>query len=164
MKIIFLDPIVWDYNIETPLNQPMVGSQSALCYLAAELARLGHDVSLINNTSSTSNIRGVRCIRWAEGANTKSLNGADVVVVLNVCMGARLRAGGVASRSCFGHITRIRSPWSKVLASLMSAPLGRVFHLSANGWPQISFSHSVSLRSGRGCSITELVSHSLTRT
>ena len=95
MKISFLDPIVWDYNVQTPLTQPLGGSQSALCYLASQLARRGHDVSLTNNTTTTGDYNGVRCVRWAEGANTISLNRADVVIVLNAIWALKLRGAGV---------------------------------------------------------------------
>jgi glycosyltransferase involved in cell wall biosynthesis len=95
MKIAFLDPIVWDYNVDTPLTQPLGGSQSALCYLAAQLARMGHEVSLINNIAATADYSGVRCVRWAEGGNARLLNRADVVIVLNITWGQRLRAAGV---------------------------------------------------------------------
>ena len=41
MNIAFLDSIGWDYDVSTPYERPLGGSQSALAYLAAELARRG---------------------------------------------------------------------------------------------------------------------------
>lgn len=48
LRIVFLDPIEWDYVIDTPRVRPLGGSQSALCYLAEELAKRGHAVALYN--------------------------------------------------------------------------------------------------------------------
>ena len=41
MHLAFFDRIGWDYGADTPYVQPLGGSQSALCYLAAELVKLG---------------------------------------------------------------------------------------------------------------------------
>jgi glycosyltransferase involved in cell wall biosynthesis len=51
MRIAFTDPIPWDYNVESAYQMPLGGSQSALCYLAEALAKQGHDVFLLNNSS-----------------------------------------------------------------------------------------------------------------
>ena len=40
MRIAFLDTNELDYTADTPYRQPLGGSQSAICYLAAELAQL----------------------------------------------------------------------------------------------------------------------------
>lgn len=62
MKIAFADPIACDYTIETPYQQPLGGSQSALCYLAEELASQGHEVFLLNNSKTPRISRGVVCL------------------------------------------------------------------------------------------------------
>ena len=41
MNIAFVDSIGWDYDVSTPYERPLGGSQSALAYLAVELARQG---------------------------------------------------------------------------------------------------------------------------
>jgi len=41
MKLAFLDPVDWDYTPFSPLERPMGGSQSAICYLTPELRRWG---------------------------------------------------------------------------------------------------------------------------
>ena len=51
MRIAFVDLAAWDYTVDAPASVPLGGSQSALCYLAKELARLGHQVSLVNRTT-----------------------------------------------------------------------------------------------------------------
>ncbi len=62
MRIVFADSIDWDFNIDTPYRQPLGGSQSALCYLAEELARAGHEVALLNRTTAPGMVRGVTCV------------------------------------------------------------------------------------------------------
>jgi glycosyltransferase involved in cell wall biosynthesis len=91
VKITFLDPVGWDYNAETPLTQPLGGSQSALCYLATELACQGHEISIVNHITASGEYGGVRSLNWAESANAAFLNQADVVIVLNAALGHELR-------------------------------------------------------------------------
>ena len=50
MRICFVDLADWDYNVDGPTVRPIGGSQSALCYLAIELARIGHDVTAMTGT------------------------------------------------------------------------------------------------------------------
>ena len=57
MKIAVFD-IGWTYTIDTPYNEPLGGTQSAICYWLEEMAVKSHDVYLINN-SPHSIIRGV---------------------------------------------------------------------------------------------------------
>ena len=59
MRIAFVDLAAWDYSINAPASVPLGGSQSALCYLAKELARLGHEVTLVNRTTLTGISDGV---------------------------------------------------------------------------------------------------------
>ena len=49
MKIVFFDPVNWDYSPITPFQRPLGGTQSAVCYLSTALAKLGHQVYVINN-------------------------------------------------------------------------------------------------------------------
>lgn len=95
MKLAFIDPIAWDYSVETPLERPLGGSQSALCYLAAELARQGHEVALVNRIADPGRYAGVLCTGWAVGATAQFLNAADAVVMLNGTGARRLREAGV---------------------------------------------------------------------
>jgi len=91
MRIAFLDPTNLDYTVETPEQRPLGGSQSALSYLAVEIAALGHSVSVINNTSKPGHYRGVNCAHFGFGLSPVILNGFDVVVVLNQALGTALQ-------------------------------------------------------------------------
>jgi len=60
MKIAVFD-FGWTYTVETPYNEPLGGTQSAICYWLEEMAIKSHDVYLINNSSQLL-IRGVHHI------------------------------------------------------------------------------------------------------
>jgi glycosyltransferase involved in cell wall biosynthesis len=93
MKIAFLDPLRWDYDVSTPYQRPLGGSQSALSYLAVELARRGSRVTLFCGTSWPRDIMGVTCIS-TQAVPIGSLDQAfDAFVVLNgpADVGPRLR-------------------------------------------------------------------------
>lgn len=81
-RIAFLDRLPWDYRVDTPASRPLGGSQSALCYLAAALAALGHEVRMVTMTRSPGRIDGVECLSALQGG-FELFRGADVVVVLN---------------------------------------------------------------------------------
>ncbi len=94
MKIAFADPIACDYTIETPYQQPLGGSQSALCYLAEELASQGHEVFLLNNSKTPRISRGVVCLPLPlTNLAPAKLQSLDALVVLNLAgYGAKLRS------------------------------------------------------------------------
>jgi len=62
MNWVFLDRIDWDYDVTSPLERPLGGSQSALCYLALALAARGHSVTTLTGTTSPHVTGGVRCL------------------------------------------------------------------------------------------------------
>ena len=82
MKIAFLDPIGWDYDPLTPLNRPLGGTQSAVAYLAAALARRGHEVRLLNGATAQRRVEGVT-IAPLQGAPLDQLIGLDAVILVS---------------------------------------------------------------------------------
>lgn len=74
----------WDYTIDTPYQQPLGGSQSALCYLAEELAAIGHEVTIVNGVSAPLMNRGV-LLRPLDAETWESFAACDAVIVLNGC-------------------------------------------------------------------------------
>ncbi|BFM40629.1 glycosyltransferase family 4 protein [Synechocystis sp. LKSZ1] len=62
MKITFVDFTPWNYSIGSVYEVPLGGSQSALCYLAMNLAQLGHDVFLVSYISAPQISFGVACL------------------------------------------------------------------------------------------------------
>ena len=95
MKIAFVDMIDWDYTPQTPLEQPLGGSQSAASYLARELVARGHAVTLFNNTRQPGVYFGIECPGLAGGIAADRINGFDAAVVMNSASGRRFRAAGV---------------------------------------------------------------------
>ena len=91
MRIAFFDPTSHDYTVETPFEVPFGGSQSSLCYLAIELAALGHDVATVTQTRKPGRYRGVDCVGPTPGVEKTFLDRFDVIVVLNGAMGKELR-------------------------------------------------------------------------
>ena len=83
MHIAFVDRGNLDYVAETPYREPLGGSQSALCYLAVELAGLGHAVSIINGTTAPGEHAGVNFVNLRIGLGSDFLARADVIVELN---------------------------------------------------------------------------------
>ena len=81
MRIAFIDPTTHDYNIETPFHTPFGGSQSSLCYLAIELAALGHEVSSVTETRDAGRFRGVECVGKRPGLEKGFLDRFDVIVI-----------------------------------------------------------------------------------
>lgn len=92
MKICFMDPIDWDYTVETPYRRGLGGSQSGLCYLCVELAKRGHLVSFANKTTTPGTYLGVDCLGSPSGFAVDFLKSQDAVVVLNTCIGESLRS------------------------------------------------------------------------
>lgn len=85
MRLLFLDPIDWDYTVETVYQQPLGGSQSALCYLAEALARRGHQVTLLSHTRHPGLYRGVSCLALPTlTAEVVRSLAPDVCIVLNM--------------------------------------------------------------------------------
>ena len=84
MKIVFFDPVHWDYSPETPYQKPLGGTQSAVCYLSTALSKLGHQVYLINNISSSKEINGVHCLNLRSNHEfvKKIINSSDIFIVI----------------------------------------------------------------------------------
>ena len=59
MHIAFLDT-TYQYTTDTPYKSPLGGSQSALCYLAVELTRLGHAITIFNRLPGHNESDGVQ--------------------------------------------------------------------------------------------------------
>jgi glycosyltransferase involved in cell wall biosynthesis len=91
MKICFVCFTDWNFSVDTPHLRPLGGSHSALSYLAEELARLGHHVTLVTNTYRPGLRRGVHC-RALAVTPMETLRACDAVIVLNETSFQILRA------------------------------------------------------------------------
>lgn len=95
MRIIFVHRTVVDYTVETPWQRAAGGTEAAVSYLAAELARLGHSVIHLANSSAPGIYLGVECLNHHKSLTKDLLNSADAVIAVNEAMGAWLREIGV---------------------------------------------------------------------
>jgi protein O-GlcNAc transferase len=95
-SIAFLDPSTSDYAVDTPYQQPLGGSQSAVCYLAEQLAALGHRIYMVSRVSRPRVVGDVACLAWREDtAATMDLLewlGVDLAVFVNAPPDPRLAA------------------------------------------------------------------------
>ena len=73
------------FNVETPFQQPLGGSESALCYLAIALADEGCEVFILSNTQEVGYLRGVHCLNYQQTVESGFLRSKtfDCVVVIN---------------------------------------------------------------------------------
>src|SRR5438105_3804849 len=100
MRIVFADFLDWDYNVETPYQRPLGGTQSAACYLAEALAKAGETVFLANHTQAPGVVRGVNCISLHQFDPGKlGTLGADVLVTVMSAGNARGLRGVVGQRT-----------------------------------------------------------------
>jgi glycosyltransferase involved in cell wall biosynthesis len=92
MRLCFLDFSNWDYNVDGPLLRPLGGSQSALCYLAVELAKAGHSVTVMTGTTQPGTVKGVECVNL-ENVNPWFLKNRafDACIVQNSAGYSKLR-------------------------------------------------------------------------
>ena len=98
MKIAFLDFAGWDYTPTAPLEGPLGGTQSAICYLAMQLAANGHQVALINHASKPGQYAGVDCPGEAVGMAPEYINGFDAVIVSGIALARNMRNRGVTTK------------------------------------------------------------------
>jgi glycosyltransferase involved in cell wall biosynthesis len=103
MRIAFIDLGDIDYHPLSTNERPLGGMQSALCYLAVALAHRGHEVSLLNNTSTPGNYGGVNCYSILQYDKNELLR-LEIVVSISCC-GLALRKLGLKCQLIFwsGH-------------------------------------------------------------
>lgn len=92
MRILIFDPMLVDYDTRSPETKPLGGTQSAILYLARELAGLGNKVTVINGAEprTTDGVQFINPPLSAEIAN-----GFDVMVVSSTAIGHLIRNLGI---------------------------------------------------------------------
>jgi len=151
MRILFVDHVPWDYTPETPYEQPLGGSQSALCYLAEQLCAMGHEVGLLNNARTGGVVRGVHCFNLNEPPK-KFMARTDVVVAINSVDPQHVRA----LRASAGATTRYYS-WighaydQPAVAPLRDATTRRAWDgfIMASDWQARTFSGTLGVEAKR---------------
>ncbi len=94
MRIAFVNPnLAHDYDVETPFEAPLPGSESAQVYLALALARRGHEVAVFTGTTrAPGRRRGVFQDRWS-GRLPGSFDAVFVTSAADLLAGLRASAG-----------------------------------------------------------------------
>jgi glycosyltransferase involved in cell wall biosynthesis len=80
MHLAFID-IAAAYTAETPDQQPLGGSQSAACYLAAALVKKGHRATLINQNRTPLTAHGIEHLPPEHLDNDETLAGFDAIIM-----------------------------------------------------------------------------------
>jgi glycosyltransferase involved in cell wall biosynthesis len=83
MRIAFVDFTPWDYTPLTPDVSPLGGTQSAVCYLARQLAAAGFEVSLLNGAARPAAIAGVSVVPLATVRAERVLADSQVAVLIS---------------------------------------------------------------------------------
>lgn len=68
MKIAIFDS-GWEYTLNTPYENPLGGTQSAICYFLEEMAIRGHEVYLFNKSKSKEDDRIIRKVKHINSLN-----------------------------------------------------------------------------------------------
>lgn len=82
MNIAFVNFHTLIFDVDTPYQKPLGGSESAMCYLAEQLAKMRHKVFLLTRLSQKSEKRGVICIPFEKVPND-ILTSLDILIVQN---------------------------------------------------------------------------------
>jgi glycosyltransferase involved in cell wall biosynthesis len=89
MRIAFVDFVPWDYTPLTPDVAPLGGTQSAVCYLARQLAADGLRVSLLNGASRPGLVAGVSVVPLSTAAAERALAECQVAVLVSTAQAVR---------------------------------------------------------------------------
>lgn len=80
MNIAFIDP-ARAYAADAPYGGSLGGTQSAVCYLAAALAKLGHSVTLYNHIAQAHEALGVTARPWTDIFDGRAAQCGALVIV-----------------------------------------------------------------------------------
>ena len=81
MRILFVD-VTRDFGLTTPYEKPLGGTQSAVAYLSREMARAGHEVTVINAVPEPRIEDGVRFLPWQAFPWPGTENVDAIIIVL----------------------------------------------------------------------------------
>ncbi|WP_161712545.1 glycosyltransferase family 4 protein [Allorhizobium undicola] len=90
MKILFFNMGDKDFDPQTPLHGPLGGTESAIAYLTAALARQGCAVTLVSRTDKPRVVDGVRVVPLT-GISPQEIDAHDLVCVISVAAGSRIK-------------------------------------------------------------------------
>jgi len=85
MKIALFDS-AWKYTLETPYNEPLGGTQSAICYFIEEMHNKNHNIYLFNNIDNEIMVKGVNHIPVSQYDNYIKKNQLSFDLVIISCL------------------------------------------------------------------------------
>jgi glycosyltransferase involved in cell wall biosynthesis len=83
LRLAFASYFPFPFQVDTPYQQPLGGSESALCYLAEALAEAGHELFVLTSAGETGISRGVPCLPL-QPETFKRLPALDALIVQNL--------------------------------------------------------------------------------
>jgi protein O-GlcNAc transferase len=84
MKLAIFD--TWEYNLDTPYNSPLGGTQSAICYFLEEMKQRNHEIYLFNGNKKHETIKGVINVPISEYPQYVKMNKLNFDVVIVSCI------------------------------------------------------------------------------
>jgi predicted O-linked N-acetylglucosamine transferase (SPINDLY family) len=76
----------WEYTLDTPYNEPLGGTQSAICYFLEEMKSLNHEVYLFNKVKEQCTIREVKHIPAVTYLNYIKNNNLNLDILIISCL------------------------------------------------------------------------------
>lgn len=110
LNVAFIDTSSLAYDALTPLTRPLGGTQSAVSYLGAAMARMGHKVTLFNKSERESRALDVATRPLLTPGERDLYNGFDALIVPTQPVGRALRAHSVTvPLVCWQHQSTLSS-------------------------------------------------------
>ncbi len=85
MKLAVVDT-AWNYTLDSPYNEPLGGTQSAICYFLEEMASRGHEAYLFNGIEESKVIRGVTHMNSNKLFHYVKLNNIQLDIIIVSCI------------------------------------------------------------------------------
>lgn len=80
MKILFVSLSNLEFNVRTPFEKPLGGTESAICYLSEALSARGHEVTIMANTEKMT-LDGIKHVPVSDKPEDLNAINPDYVVV-----------------------------------------------------------------------------------
>lgn len=155
MKIAIIDS-AYDYNINTPYNKPLGGTQSAICYFISMMNMRGHMMYLYNNIKNSITIDNVNIIPY----DIIHDENFDIVIVscnINDLITIKMRFNNSNTLYCLWTGHDIDQPISKLLENNMMKDMVDIY-IFVSTWQQkryiekynIKFNKTIVMRNGIG--------------
>lgn len=76
----------WNFDLNTPYNSPLGGTESSICYFLEEMSLLGHNVYLFNKRNTVDVIKGVIHVPVTEYLSYITSNNLSLDIIIVSCI------------------------------------------------------------------------------